>query len=291
MSLTYQIDDLTIHRIVEYQDGMVPATTMLPDLTDAMLAPHRDWLVGLGAMTPDGRIVLCFQSYLVRTPSLTVLIDTCIGNDKIRSTRPHWHRKRDGRFMRALAEAGVTPADIDMVLCTHLHVDHVGWNTRLDNGRWVPTFPNARYLFAQKELDFWTRQHAKEPIEHFADSVLPIVLSGQAERVANNFECSEEVRLLPTPGHTIDHVAIALGRARDAAVITGDLIHSPLQMRMPELRMLRDYDAQQSAHTRRTFLERYCDRDTLCCTSHFPNPSVGRIRTRRNASGYELVPV
>jgi glyoxylase-like metal-dependent hydrolase (beta-lactamase superfamily II) len=179
--------------------------------------------------------------------------------------------------------------DIDFVLCTHLHVDHVGWNTRLDNGRWVPTFPKARYLFSARELAFWTERHAIDPIPAIADSVLPIVAAQRADLVDSSHVLSDHVRLLPTPGHTPDHFAVALGRGRDVAVLTGDLIHTPLQMRYPELSMMADTDRTRSAMTRRSFLERYCDTDTLCCTAHFPSPSVNRIS--RWDAGFKCEPV
>ena len=161
------------------------------------------------------------------------------------------------------------------MLCTHLHVDHVGWNTRLENGRWVPTFPNARYLFSEKELAFWTARNEEEPIPCMVDSVLPIVAARRAELVTSDHAIGDDLRLLPTPGHTIDHFAVQLGRSRDDAVITGDLLHSPLQARYPELQMRIDHDQLQAAATRRSFLERYCDTDTICCFSHFPSPSNG----------------
>jgi glyoxylase-like metal-dependent hydrolase (beta-lactamase superfamily II) len=174
-------------------------------------------------------------------------------------------------------------------MCTHLHADHVGWNTRLENGRWVPTFPNARYLFSRKEYVYWAEEHAKNRIEPFADSVLPIVEAKKADLVTSEHALDDHVRLMPTPGHTPDHFAVCVGRGDDAAVLTGDLIHSPLQARYPDLTMRVDYDPRQAATTRRSFLDRYCDTKTLCCTMHFPSPSVGHIR--RWGEGYRCEPV
>ena len=164
-------------------------------------------------------------------------------------------------------------------MCTHLHVDHVGWNTRLENGRWVPTFPNARYVFAKSEFDYWTEQHAKAPVAPFGDSVLPIVEAKQAEIVRNDYEIGDHVRILPTPGHTPGHVAFTFGRGKDTPSSAGDLMHSPLQTRYPRTVARNSTSIQaQAATTRRNFLERYCDTDTLCCTAHFPSPSTGKIR-------------
>ena len=186
--------------------------------------------------------------------------------------------KTDDTYMRALKAAGFSVEDIDFVMCTHLHVDHVGWKTRMENGRWVPTFPKARYVFGKAEYDYWAEQHAKTAVPPFGDSVLPIVEAKKAEIVRDDFEIGDHVRILPTPGHTPGHVAFSFGRGRDAAVASGDLMHSPLQARYPELSAKFDVDQLQAATTRRNFMERYCDTDTVCCTAHFPSPSAGRIR-------------
>jgi glyoxylase-like metal-dependent hydrolase (beta-lactamase superfamily II) len=191
--------------------------------------------------------------------------------------RPAWNLKRDETFMRALAAVGLGVENIDFVMCTHMHVDHVGWNTRLVDGRWKPTFPMARYLFSKGEFDYWTEQHAKAPSPPFGDSVLPVVEAGQAELVRDDYALDDHVRLLPTPGHTPHHVSVCFGRDRDDAVMTGDVLHSPLQARYPELSSRFDVDMALSAKTRRQFFERYCDTATLCCTAHFPSPSIGRI--------------
>jgi glyoxylase-like metal-dependent hydrolase (beta-lactamase superfamily II) len=233
-----------------------------------------------GALDDKDVLILCFQSYVVKTPHHTILIDSCIGNDKPRPLRPKWNMKTDDSYMRALAASGFSVDDIDYVMCTHLHVDHVGWNTRLENGRWVPTFPNARYIFGKDEFDYWTAQHANSPVPPFGDSVLPVVEAGKADIVRNDFEIGDHARILPTPGHTPGHVAFSFGRGKDAAVFSGDLMHSPLQARYPELSAKFDVDQMQAATTRRNFLERYCDTDTLCCSAHFPSPSTGTIRRR-----------
>ena len=153
MSNSFRVGDLTIHRIVEMECGFTPALDFLPGLKPELLAENRSWLAP-SALDAQGNLVLCFQSYIVKTPRHTILVDSCIGNDKERTARPLWHQKKDDSFMRGLAAAGLTVNDIDFVMCTHLHVDHVGWNTKLENGRWVPTFPKARYLFSKKELDY-----------------------------------------------------------------------------------------------------------------------------------------
>jgi glyoxylase-like metal-dependent hydrolase (beta-lactamase superfamily II) len=278
MSLQFAIGDLTIHRIVEQETSFLPALDMLPGLSPELLAQNRAWMREIRAIDAHDVLILCFQSYVVKTPHHTILVDSCIGNDKPRPLRPKWNMKTDGTYMHALAAAGLSVDDIDYVMCTHLHIDHVGWNTRLENGRWVPTFPNARYVFDKTEFDYWTEIHAKTPVAPFGDSVLPIVEAKRAEIVRSDFEIGDHARILPTPGHTPGHVAFAFGRGKDAAVVSGDLMHSPLQARYPEMSAKFDVDQAQAATTRRNFLERYCDTETLCCTAHFPSPSAGKIR-------------
>jgi glyoxylase-like metal-dependent hydrolase (beta-lactamase superfamily II) len=288
MSLPFLVGDLTIHRIIEQETTFLPAFEMFPGLTPDLLAKNRPWMRQAGAIDADDVLILCFQSYIVTTPDHTILVDSCIGNDKPR-TRPKWNMKTDSEYMLALAAAGFTVDDIDFVMCTHMHVDHVGWNTRLVSGQWVPTFPNARYVFGKTEYDYWRKQHASTPVAQFNDSVLPVVEAGQAEIVDDGYEIGDHMRILPTHGHTPGHAAFTFGRGRDHAVVSGDLMHSPLQTRYPELSPKFDVDPAQAALTRRNFLERYCDTDTLCCTAHFPSPSAGKIR--RLGNGFSCEPV
>jgi glyoxylase-like metal-dependent hydrolase (beta-lactamase superfamily II) len=278
MSLKFAAGDLTIHRVIEQETSFLPALEMFPDLTGERLAENRSWLKQAKALDDDDTLILCFQSYIVRTPHHTILIDTCIGNDKPRPTRPKWDMKTDNTYIGGLKAAGFSVEDIDFVMCTHLHPDHVGWNTRLQNGRWVPTFPNARYVFGKTEFEHWTTQNAKAAVPQFVDSVLPVVEAKRADIVGNDLAVGDHARILPTPGHTPGHVAFAFGKGKDDAVFSGDLIHSPLQAVYPDLSLKFDVDPAQAARTRRGFLERYCDTDTLCCTAHFPSPSAGKIR-------------
>jgi glyoxylase-like metal-dependent hydrolase (beta-lactamase superfamily II) len=282
MSLEFSVGDLTIHRVIEQETSFVPALEFMPALTPEVLAENRAWMRQAKALDDDDVLILCFQSYVIQTPHHTILIDSCIGNDKPRP-RPKWNMKTDDTYMRGLAAAGFSVDDIDFVMCTHLHVDHVGWNTQLVNGRWVPTFPKARYVFAQTEFDHWTEQNAKTPVPPFVDSVLPVVEAKRHEIVGNDHQIGDHVRILPAPGHTPGHVAFTFGRGKDDAVFSGDLMHSPLQTLYPELSIKFDVDQAQAAKTRRSFLERYCDTDSLCCTAHFPSPSVGKIRRKGNA--------
>jgi len=289
MSLKFAAGDLTIHRVIEQETSFLPALEMFPDLTGERLAENRSWLKQAKGLDDDDTLILCFQSYIVRTPHHTILIDTCIGNDKPRPTRPKWDMKTDNTYIGGLKAAGFSVEDIDFVMCTHLHPDHVGWNTRLQNGRWVPTFPNARYVFGKTEFEHWTAQNAKAAVPQFVDSVLPVVEAKRADIVGNDLAVGDHARILPTPGHTPGHVAFAFGKGKDDAVFSGDLIHSPLQAVYPDLSPKFDVDPAQAARTRRGFLERYCDTDTLCCTAHFPSPSAGKIR--RKGDGFACVAI
>jgi glyoxylase-like metal-dependent hydrolase (beta-lactamase superfamily II) len=288
VSLKFQVADFTIQRIIEQETTFLPALELFPDLTPALLGENRSWLREARAIDDNDVLILAFQSYLVKTPHHTILIDSCIGNHKKRP-RPNWNDKSDDVYMRSLADAGIAVDDIDIVMCTHLHADHVGWNTKLDNGRWVPTFPKARYLFGRTEYDHWHAQNARAEIPAFADSVLPVVEAGRAEMVADDFAIGDHVRIVPTPGHTPGHVAIAVGKGRDDALFVGDAVHSPLQLRQPELSPKFDTDPELAATTRRQLLERCCDTDTLFCSAHFPSPTIGKIRRKGNAFNCEAV--
>src|SRR5213078_1025437 len=255
MRTTFAVNDMTIHRIVEQEYGFTPLFEFLPTLTKEVLEKNRSWMEQGAYDAKTGNCVLCFQSYVVKTPHHNILVDACIGNNKSFPHRPAWHQKSDGNWMAALKAAGLGVEDIDFVMCTHLHGDHVGWNTRLENGRWVPTFPKARYLFSKKEYDYWSSGAAGSamPLDPMKESVLPVIEANKAE------------------------------------LVTGDLIHSPIQARYPELVMRVDTDRDQGAATRRRFFERYCDTDTLCCTMHFPSPSVGHVKRWDNGFRLEYV--
>jgi glyoxylase-like metal-dependent hydrolase (beta-lactamase superfamily II) len=195
------------------------------------------------------------------------------------------------RFERELAGTGVAVNDIDFVMCTHLHPDHVGWNTHLENGRWVPTFPKARYIMADHELAHWTEREKNEPenCPWITDSVLPIIAADRAQIVKSDFALDDAVRCIPTPGHTIDHFSVLVGRAGRDAFITGDMIHSPIQGKYPEISAAPDHDSARAEQTRREIFERFCDAPTIFCASHFPSPSA--VRVRRWGDGYKFVTI
>lgn len=280
MSPPIKVGDITIHRIVEQEGPFFPVFDFFPALKKETYEEHRSWLEPRFVDPVTGKLMLCIQSYLVQTKHHNILVDSCVGNHKERPTRPFWHQMKSDRYEKNLAATGIGVGDIDFVMCTHLHTDHVGWNTRLENGRWVPTFPKARYVFAERELQHWTARHEKDPATYpwITDSVLPIMALNRADIVKSDYAFSDIVNLIPTPGHSFDHFSVHVGNRAADAVITGDMIHSPIQARLPELGMMSDWDSKQAGESRRMLFERFCDTPTLMCTAHFPSPSTHRIK-------------
>lgn len=279
MATQIKLGDITIHRVVEQEAPIFVALEFFPTLTRELLDENLSWLAPTYIDPATEKLILCVQSYLVKTGRHTILVDSCVGNHKPRPGRPMWNMMSGDRYEKNLAAAGVGVGDVDYVMCTHLHVDHVGWNTRLENGRWVPTFPKAKYLFADRELEHWTAQEKQNPAScpWVTDSVLPIVAAKQAQIVKSDLRFDDVVQLIPTPGHTVDHFSVHVGKPGEDALITGDMIHSPIQARYPELGMRADYDSKQAGISRRKIFERFCDTSTLMCMAHFPSPSTGRV--------------
>ncbi len=273
------LGDITIERIVEQEGPFFDVFEFFKDLDPEILREHRDWLHPVFVDVENSKLNLCIQSYILRTPHHTILVDSCVGNHKPRPARPMWDMMASDRYEKNFKASGLTFEDIDYVMCTHLHTDHVGWNTRLEDGRWVPTFPNARYVFADRELAFWSEKAATDPDSCLwvTDSVLPIVDANKAEIVKSDHWLNDHVQLIPSPGHTIDHYSVLAGKTGADALITGDMVHSPLQGRYPELGMFSDYDSAMAGRTRREIFGRFCDTSTLLCTAHFPSPSTARV--------------
>jgi glyoxylase-like metal-dependent hydrolase (beta-lactamase superfamily II) len=269
----WRIGDVTITRIIEIEapwDG----TFVLPDATLENVK-RVGWLQPHFA-TADGKVHMSIHALVVESKGRKLIVDTCVGNDKDRKMVPAWHMM-NGPFLRDLAAAGQPRESIDRVLCTHLHVDHVGWNTMRVNGKWVPTFPTARYLIGRKEWEHWSvAQDAdfRGPVE---DSVRPIIDAGLADFVEPDHRITEEVWLESTPGHTPGHVSVRISSRGEDAVITGDLMHHPVQCTNPHWASRFDSDPDQARKTRREFLGRYSDRPVLVFGTHFATPSAGRI--------------
>ncbi len=285
----HQIGDIVVHRIVESICTDFVALKFFPETTPEDWERHGKWLAPWAYLPDTGNIILTIQAFLVKTRRHTILVDTCVGDDKPRPQRAFWDMMKLNTFLPRLKAIGVTPDKLDYVMCTHMHPDHVGWNTQLRDGRWVPTFPNATYMFTEIEWQSTLALHQQKPIPHFVDSVLPVMEAGQAELVSTDFALDDELRLEPSPGHTMGHVCVRLSSRGKTALITGDCIHSPVQCLHPEWAMRADIDSALAARTRRGFLESCCDRNIVVCATHFPEPSFGRIVERDSAFNFEYL--
>lgn len=271
---TWQIGDVKVTRVVEMEMAG-GSKFILPDATPADVAPI-EWMQPHFA-TPEGKLIMSVHALVIDTGSMRIVVDTCIGNDKERSM-PTWNNLQTS-FLEDLTGAGYAPETIDAVMCTHLHVDHVGWNTRLVDGKWVPTFTNARYLMAEKEWAYWDANEDEDkygPI--MADSVRPVVEAGLADFVSETYEICPGVVLEPTPGHTPGHVSVHITSNGEEALITGDCIHHPVQMTRTDWCSSADYDQAQGRTTREGLLAKYVDSDVLVIGTHFATPTAGKVR-------------
>ncbi|WP_058041193.1 MBL fold metallo-hydrolase [Streptomyces roseifaciens] len=285
----WAVGEITVHRIDETP---LPAPTgpwLLPAATADVVAEH-DWLQPDFAGT-DGVLRLDSHSFALVVDGLRVLVDTGIGNGKTRSN-PAWHNLRTD-YLARLAAAGFTPGNVDLVVLTHLHTDHVGWNTRQAGGAWVPTFPNARYLTAKTEYDFWAAYDMDEARRGiFRDSVLPVEEAGLLDLIDvpdEGIDVADGLRLVPAPGHTPGHVAVEVSSAGASALITGDCIHHPVQLAHPEIGSCVDTDPVQAEATRRTLLARLAGTGALVLGTHFPLPTAGRVVGEGDAYRLEAV--
>ena len=270
---TRQLGDIVINRILELEAPFMRPLEFFDEALPEVVEPHRHWLEP-NALDPEtGKMIMPVQSYLIRTRHHTILIDTCIGCRKTYDGVPEWKDRRDETWLHNLAIAGVRPGDIDFVFCTHLHVDHCGWNTRLMDGRWTPTFPNAKYILAADEY----AACEADGTAVFLENVLPVMEAGQAVLVDNDYALDDEVWLTPSPGHTAGHVSVNIASRGRNAVMTGDMMHSPIQLAHPGWSPNFDHNPVLSAETRKHFLDSHCETDTLVLTAHFPSPSVGLV--------------
>jgi glyoxylase-like metal-dependent hydrolase (beta-lactamase superfamily II) len=237
-----------------------------------------------------GSSYLGIHTWVLRTRHHTILIDSCAGNHKNRPSVPRFHQL-NLPFLEGLAAAGVSPESVDYVMCTHLHVDHCGWNTRLLDGRWVPTFPNAKYLFSRAEYDHWRGPAGKQGVNAgvYEDSVLPVVESGQAEIVDGEGAVGDGLVFHPTPGHTVGHVAVRLLSGADQAVFSGDIMHQPLQVFRPDWNSTFCGDPTHARASRRWLLEHAAETGSTVFTAHFANSSAGSVARRGDRFDWSFV--
>ena len=268
--LRWQIGDVRITRVQELE--LPGLKWLLPDATAENLK-QIDWIGPF--VDESGEALASVHALLIETPDRTVVVDTCIGNDKSR-TIPAWNN-RQSNFLDVFDSAGAGVAAVDAVVCTHLHVDHVGWNTRLVDDRWVPTFENARYLLGRVEWEHWNNDEDAVQQQVMADSVRPIFDADLVDLVETDHKICDEISLEPPPGHTPGHVAVHISSQGEEAVITGDLMHHPAQIAHPEWVANADTDRSQAIDTRRKFLDQYADRPVLVIGTHFAGPTAGKF--------------
>lgn len=276
----WQVGNFKITRIVELE---VTGGTrfILPDATRDRCLEYR-WMHP-HFMDDQGNLIMSIHALVVDTGSRRIVVDTCIGNDKERSI-PTWSNLQTN-FLEDLEASGYPPHTIDTVLCTHLHVDHVGWNTRLVDGDWVPTFPNATYLIHEKEWEYWNLSDESNPGDDIlGDSVRPVIDAGLCEFVREDHEVAPGVQLLPTPGHTPGHVSVLVSSNGKNALITGDCIHHPVQMSRVDWCSSADTDSQQGLETRQKLLADLVDSNTLVIGTHFASPTAGYVKRLTDVS-------
>lgn len=268
----FAVGDFRIRQIPELEQTFLPMAELFPRADPAeiqeMLPRLEPWCVDA-----QGHALIVVQTYLVETDRHRILIDTCVGCDKTNERFPQWHGRTDRAWLDRLSAAGVQPESVTHVLCTHLHSDHSGWNTRLLDGRWVPTFPNARYVFARTEVEHCERAEATI----YAENVLPVIAAGRADLVESDHQIEDGIWLEPTPGHTPGHVAVHLESRGRHAVMWGDLLHSPAQCIRPDWACFRDTSADDSTASRRRVLTACAEHRRLVLPAHFPLPSTGYV--------------
>jgi glyoxylase-like metal-dependent hydrolase (beta-lactamase superfamily II) len=272
---------MTVHKVLEMECGP-PLPLMLPGVTAEDLARLATWYRDetLGPTPEQSAFTMSMHSYVVQLDGLTVLVDACNGDHKLRSI-PDVDRA-ETPFLANLAKLGLTTNDIDLVLCTHLHFDHVGWNTRLASGKWVPTFANARYLFSRRDFaHFGSQEMEDDHLRAFRDSVLPVYEAGQAELVEESAvvhrEIGDGVWLEPAFGHSPGNVSVLAECGGERAIFWGDVVHHPVQLIRPELTMSPDSDPLMARETRRRTIARAVDEELICFPAHFRDPSAGRV--------------
>jgi glyoxylase-like metal-dependent hydrolase (beta-lactamase superfamily II) len=269
----WQVGGVQVTGIMESAEAIPWSPQYPPETADHW--KKYDWLVPR-YITPEGQIIMAVQAFVLETAGRRIVVDTCVGNGKSREI-PHCTDLQTA-FLEDMASAGFPPETIDTVLCTHLHFDHVGWNTRLVNGRWVPTFPHARYLFGRREWEYCETLLREKTLDvrHILDSVLPVLDAGLADLVETNHRLSDELWLEPSHGHTPGHVSLRISSRGQEAVVTGDVFHNPIQIAEPEICSMMCVDQEMSRNTRREVLSRYGNTPTRLIAIHFNDP-VGRI--------------
>ncbi|MEV6248937.1 MBL fold metallo-hydrolase [Streptomyces sp. NPDC051742] len=286
------LGDVEITRIVEWRGPFGPARGLVPAAGAEVWRDNEDWLAP-DHWAPDGdSAVMALQSWVLRSGGRTVLIDTGAGDGRERPHSPHFHR-RQGDFPGRLERAGIRPEDVDIVVNTHLHADHVGWNTRDADGEWMPTFPNAQYLLpAADDFHFGPENAYGDGVQEddrlvYEDSIAPVHREGRILLWEGTHRIDEHLTLESAPGHTPGSAVLRLASGGDRAVFVGDLLHSPVQILDPSCNSCFCLDPVRAAATRRRVLERAADERELVVPAHFGG--AGAAEVRREGAGFGLV--
>ena len=272
--MKWQIGEVTITKIVEMEVTggsrfILPQATYEEILPISWLRPHF--------ADERGRLKMSIHALIIEAPGRRIVVDTCLGNDKEGRRIPTWNNL-NLPFLADLQGAGFPRESIDTVLCTHLHVDHVGWNTMLVHGKWLPTFPKARYLMGRAEFAHWRGQHERPDMDAvFADSVKPVHDAGLVDLVETDHCICDEISLVPTLGHTPGHVSVSIQSRGEEALITGDFMHHPCQIAHPEWSSAADSDPDMAHQTRNRMLAELASRPVLVIGTHFAGVTAGRI--------------
>ncbi|MFF3329354.1 MBL fold metallo-hydrolase [Streptomyces sp. NPDC002888] len=287
------LGDVEILRVVEWQAPFAPARHLVPGVGPEVWETSRDLLVPDHWDPDSDHAVLALQTWVIRSAGRTVLVDTGVGNGRERPGNPQFHR-RQGDFPGRLARAGVRPQDVDLVVNTHIHADHVGWNTQADgsDGEWLPTFPNARYLLpAADDTHFGPAGGyggGVRPDDRltYEDSVAPVHRAGQAVLWDGEYRIDDHLTLESAPGHTPGSAVLRLSSRGERAVFVGDLLHSPVQILHPDCSSCFDLDPRRAAASRRRVLERAADVGELVIPAHFGGSGI--VELRRQDKGFGL---
>lgn len=282
---TFTIGAATITRIEESYEPNFEAAKFFADWKPDVVERHREWMLPHHYDPASGKLKLSIHSWLVQVGGRTILVDACVGNDKPRPNRPLWHLMKTP-YLDRLAQAGAKPEDVDMVMCTHLHNDHVGWNTRLADGRWIPTFPNARYLFNRTDFEhFKAIDPDKQPgnAAAYKDSVQPIADAGLADFVGGTHVVDEHLTMEPAPGHTPGTMFITLNSRGARAMFCGDILHQAVQIFEPEWNSFACEDQANARKSRRTVLEKCAGSGALMLPTHFGAPFACHIDAKGDA--------
>jgi glyoxylase-like metal-dependent hydrolase (beta-lactamase superfamily II) len=283
----HHFGDISVAQVIEQRGAGFAPEFLYPDWDPTVLQENRELMIPDCFDEAQHRFIASIHTWVIKTRHHTILIDSCAGNGKNRPGLPRFHQLNTP-FLERLAEADVKPESVDYVMCTHLHADHCGWNTRLVDGRWVPTFPNAKYVFSRAENDHWQNLRFTEAFNAnvFNDSVLPVIEAGQAQIVDGEIGIGDDLLVHPTPGHSVGHIAFQLGRTDRGGVFSGDIMHQPLQIFRPEWNSTFCEDAELARASRRWLLEHAAEHGSTVFTAHFANTSAGRVSRRGDQFGW-----